>query len=86
MELTAESTNIPLGETIVITCRAEVDGYTSIDLYKWYPENIQITYVIISENDVIATPFKALGRYAVTFAGVDLASDLYDVTLTISRE
>jgi len=86
VELTAESTNIPLGGTIVITCRATIGIYTSMQLNKMYPEDIQKPYVTISHNDVIAMPFKALRRYTMTFAAVDYASRLYDFTLTISRE
>jgi len=86
VELTAESTNIPLGGTIVITCRAMNGLYTSMQLNKMNPEDIQKPYVTISDNDMTAMPFKALGRYTMTHAVVDSANDLYDFTLTISRE
>jgi len=86
VELYAESTNVPLDGTIVITCRASIDFYTSMTLNKMFPEDAQKPYVTISDNDVLATPFKALGRYIMSLAEINSADSVYDFTLTITSE
>ena len=82
LTLVAESTHVPLGGTIVITCKTVISYDNLMTLKKVYPEDLMRPYVDIADNQFLNAPFKDLERYSMTY--IPEADSMFEFILTIT--
>ena len=78
----AESTHVPLGGTVVITCTTEITYDNFMALKKVYPDDPMKPYVDIADNQFLNAPFKDLERYSMTH--IAEADSMFEFIMTIT--
>ena len=82
LSLTAESTHVALGGTVVITCTTQITYDNSMALKKVYPEDPLKPYVDMSDNQFLNAPFKDIDRYGMSH--IEHPDSVFEFILTIT--